>query len=108
MLDGLPLAQLLDGFGTVALVVLFGAALATRRIVIGRTHEDALAEQRRHYDAVIEMKDQQIRDLTTSAQVSSAQVTKLLEVRDIGLAVATSIQREAQSGRQEIDRGENA
>ena len=36
MLDGLPIASILDGAGTVACIVLFGFLLATGRICTGR------------------------------------------------------------------------
>lgn len=82
-------------------------------LVVGPQHRSALAEQKRHYDAVIEMKDlvismrdAEIADWRSAAQVSSAQVTTLLGTRDVGIAVAQSIQKETQAQRKQ-DRGEH-
>ena len=45
MLDGIPLGQLLDGFGTVTIVVVVGLLLFTGRLVTRREHEGRIADR---------------------------------------------------------------
>lgn len=109
MIDGIPLGTLLNGSPAFAVVMIVVYLMWTDRLVTGKARDKALAEQKRHYDSVIEMKDEQITDYRTSDQISKAQVTKLLETKDLGIAIASSVQREAElAARQSIARGEDS
>lgn len=87
MLDGVPIGGLLDGASTVAVVVLFGWALATGRLVTRREHTERVTDLRAQMlDKTTEAKTWQ-----EAARVSADQTDRLGAIGQQQVAIMESI-----------------
>ena len=82
MLDTIPLGSLLDGFGTVSVIVLVGFLIFTGRLVT-----------RRELVTRIHDKDETIRLWTKAAEVSADQTKKVLENQELQVRIWDQLKR---------------
>ena len=85
MLDGIPLGQLLDGFGTVVIIVIVGFLIFTGRLATRREVDTRMAD-----------KDEAIHYWRESAKASGEQVAKLIDNNDLQVRTWETLRRIAE------------